>query len=405
MAHQPDRRHILVIASALDLEHKLGCTPAWWQLLKALWKADIELTCIPYLGAAIRTPWWTAVENPCYRMSIAFAAARARINALNTPKPASGKGTGRLSQHIVNGMIASQVRPRWRRAVTRVLEIRPDTDCLVNLGVPPRHLEGIPSMVRNRFGTRTWFYDGDLPASMPEHGGFDTGFRVYDSADLAEYDGVICNSEGSLDFLLKMGAREAHAVHWAADPDFFPQIDARPEVDVGFYGFGDKHRESWIRSMIGIPSDSLPDLRFRVWGGGFQRGSLGSSALDPGLSFNRIPGELSRVRVHLNITRTPHATVMASSSARPFEIAALGGAMVSNPVVGIERWFEPGREVCMVHDETEAIETYNWLVRDRSARRRLGKRARDRLLEEHTYDHRAATLLGILGLAESPHSR
>lgn len=398
MAHKTTKQHILVIASALDLQHKLGCTPAWWQLLKALWKADIELTCIPYLGAAIRTPWWRSIDNPCHRQSIVFAAARARLQPLRRTQP-SGRASGRLSRAIVNGLIATHVRPRWRRTITGALESRPDTACVLNMGVPPRHLEGIPSAIRSRFGTPSWFYDGDLPASLPEYGGFETGFRVYESADLSEYDGIIGNSEGSLDRLRQLGAREARVLHWGADPEFFPRFDATPEVDVGFYGFGDQHREPWIRSMIGGPSEALSSLHFRVWGGGFQRRSLGSCEVDPGLSFTRIPSELARVRIHLNVTRTPHATVEASSSARPFELAALGGAIVSNPVEGIERWFEPGREITVVHDEAEAIETYTRLVRGRSVRKEMGQRARARLLDEHTYDHRAATLLGILGLA------
>ena len=60
----------------------------------------------------------------------------------------------------------------------------------------------------------------------------------------------------------------------------------------------------------------------------------------------------------LNVTRGPHATVPASSTSRPFELAACGAAIVSNPHEGIERWFAPGRELVVVTDADEALATY-----------------------------------------------
>jgi hypothetical protein len=383
-----------VIVSALDLEYRLGCTPAWWQLLKALWKGGASLTCVPYLGAAVTSPWWTCVENPCRQLSIAFAALRNRFGFTRFTRNLESSG----SNAMVDGLVAAFVRPRWRRTIVKTLETLPNTACILNLGVPPYHLDGLPSLIRERFGIPSWFYDGDMPASLPEHGGFATGFRIYDRARLAEYDGVICNSEGSLERLRALGARKASALHWGADPDFFPHHDVTPDVDVGFYGIGSRHREQWIRSMIGGPSEILASKRFCVWGGGMERASLGRSSVVESMAFSRLSSEMSRVRVHLNITRSPHATVAASSSARPFEIAAMSGAIVSNPVEGMERWFEPGRELCIVHDENEAVETYDWLLRDESARRSLGMHARQRLLEEHTYDHRATSFFELTAI-------
>jgi spore maturation protein CgeB len=88
--------------------------------------------------------------------------------------------------------------------------------------------------------------------------------------------------------------------------------------------------------------------------------------------------------------------VYASSTARPFELAALGCAMVSNPYLGIEEWFEPGREVLVVRNEREAIDTYRSLLHDSATRRELGERARRRLLAAHTYRHRARELIAAL---------
>jgi len=93
-----------------------------------------------------------------------------------------------------------------------------------------------------------------------------------------------------------------------------------------------------------------------------------------------------------------HAEVQASSTARLFELAACGVPVVSNPLAGVERWFEPGRELLVVRDADEASEAYRELLADPGQAEELGRRARERVLEEHTYAHRARRLLELLDL-------
>jgi spore maturation protein CgeB len=90
--------------------------------------------------------------------------------------------------------------------------------------------------------------------------------------------------------------------------------------------------------------------------------------------------------------------VRGSSTARPFELAASGAAIVSNPHEGIEQWFEPGRELLVVETADEAVAAYRELVSDPAQAEELGRRARERVLEEHTYAHRARRLLDLIGL-------
>jgi spore maturation protein CgeB len=114
--------------------------------------------------------------------------------------------------------------------------------------------------------------------------------------------------------------------------------------------------------------------------------------------FNVFSRVISEARVNLNITRRAHATVAASSTARPFELAMAGAAVVSNPYEGIDRWFEPGRELLVVGSADEAVETYRELLDDPARSEKLGRAARERALDEHTYVHRARRLLELIGL-------
>src|SRR5207248_9898681 len=135
-----------------------------------------------------------------------------------------------------------------------------------------------------------------------------------------------------------------------------------------------------------------PDASFAVRGS--RLGQSPAVKYLPYASLNKLRSYCCRSRINLLITRHAHASVYASSTARPFELAALGCAMVSNPYVGVEEWFEPGREIIIVHNQEEALDAYKSLLKSESMRTELGARARQRLLNEHTYDHRARQLLG-----------
>ena len=88
----------------------------------------------------------------------------------------------------------------------------------------------------------------------------------------------------------------------------------------------------------------------------------------------------------------------ASSTCRLFELSAVGAAVVSNPVEGIDRWYEPGRELLVADNSDDALAAYRELLADPAAAEDLGRRARERTLDEHTYAHRARQLLDLIGL-------
>ena len=71
---------------------------------------------------------------------------------------------------------------------------------------------------------------------------------------------------------------------------------------------------------------------------------------------------------------------------------------MSNPHAGLERWFEPGSELLVVDDADGALDAYRALLDDPAEAEAMGARARERVLDEHTYAHRARQVLRLLGL-------
>jgi len=399
---RPHRTKLLAVASAIDLDFRYGCTPAWWQLWKGLYEEGVDLIVTPYRGRPVESPWWRTAPNPTYLEGESFARARglaARLKGDTHLRRAEEHPEDGLGDRMTREAVWRWVTPRWRRHLERLVE-RERPDAVVVFTVPMAHLRGIPNALRERFGIPIVFYDGDVPMSLPEFGGMDTGFNWYHQADPSEYDLLVSNSEGGLERLRELGARRAEAVFWAADPDLFAPQAVDKETDVFFYGYGDKFRREWMQAMVGEPSRALAEVDFTLGGRDF-RGDVGSARLLGDVPFNAFARAISAARINLCITRRSHATVEASSSCRPFELAAAGAAIVSNPVNGIERWFEPGSELLIVGDAGEATAAYRELLADPAQAEEMGRRARERVLDEHTYRHRARQLLELIGVREA----
>jgi glycosyltransferase involved in cell wall biosynthesis len=392
---------ILAVVSAVDLSFRYGCTPAWWQIWKGMYEAGVDLILTPYRGSAIVSPWWRVEQNPCLREGELFERTRkvaARVRGDTHLRRGEDQPEDSLGDRLVRQVIWRYVTPRWQGHLERILERERDIDAVVVFTVPMSHLRGIPTALREKFGVPVVYYDADVPMSLPEFGGMDTGFNIYHGADPSEYDLVLSNSEGGLARLRELGARRADHLFWGADPELFAPQDVEKEIDVFFYAYGDKFRRNWMRELIGEPSRRLDEVDFALGGADF-RGDVGRAREIGYFPVNTLSRVISSARINLNVARRPHATVYASSTSRLFELAAAGAAIVTNPYEGIDRWFEPGRELVVVSSADEAVETYRELLADPATAEALGRRARERVLEEHTFAQRARRLLDLVGVA------
>ncbi|MEP7334215.1 MAG: glycosyltransferase [Actinomycetota bacterium] len=392
---------ILAVASAAVLDLPYGCTPAWWQLWKALYENGADVIVTPYRGQPVEAPWWRTYPNPCAREGAAFAGMRKLMNQLNVNPGADPQNAGvTTSDKVVQELVRRWVRPRWERHLDEIFERERRIDAVIFFTPPSSHMAGIPTRLRDRYDVPVIYYDGDIPMSLPEFGGMDTGFDPENGGDPAEYDLVLSNSEGGLPRLRELGARRAEALFWAADPELFRPLDVPKEYDVFFYGIGDKFRQGLVEEFVGEPSRRMPDVDFVL--GGRETGTKVGNARPLGpVPLNVFARTISASRLSLNITRGPHASVFASSTCRPFELAAAGAAIVSGPHAGIERWFEPGSELILVSNADEAVAAYRALLDDPGAAEAMGHRARERVLDEHTYGHRARQLLELVGTSQA----
>jgi len=386
---------LVVICQVIDLKYGLGTTPAWWQLLKALHRLDTEVIVVPYLGDPVQAPWWRTYPNPCARESILYNQLFER-KALRT---SGGRG---IASRLARLAIQNYVNPKWKNHLMRLLDIEGDVDAVLFLSVPLNHFSGIASVIKKTCALPVVYYDGDMPTILPgyaEERGF--RFSYYLDADLSEYDAFLTNSKGVEDLLRQMGANNVGTLYYGIDPELYAPVEGIvQDIDVFYYGHGSRTREDRLGFMISEPSRALPGVTFLVAGRSFDI-DMGDAKVYGDLSLPSWRRFCCRSKINLNITRAIHASIYGSSTARLFELASLGCCIVSDPYAGLNEWFEEGREVFIARSAEEARDTYRWLLASPEVRARSGGCARERVMNEHTYLHRARQLLHVLGAPQT----
>jgi len=394
---------LLFVVSSLDLTQPFSATPAWWQMLKGLYEIGVEVIAAPYQGPPIESLWWRAADNPARWQGDAFKNARDALRRFMPQQQTQMSQTvqaGESSEESATDRLVRQtaqtlVAPLWLRHLDNLLTREPDIDAVIFLTVPLNQLNGVPAELIRRHNKPVFYFDGDVPASLPNMRGFSTGFRIYQGADPSEYTAFISNSLGGEELLRQLGAKAAHTVWYGVDPDVFsPMPVESQDLDVFFYGHGREYRGEWIDALLRDASLAMPERRFAVRG--TRLGDLGRVESLPYLSFSKLREYACRSKINLCITRGAHASLYGSASSRPFELSAMQCCVVANPYNGLELWFEPEKEIIIVNSTDEAVDRLRYLLAHDAERERMAQAARDRVLKEHTFRHRARDLVRIV---------
>jgi spore maturation protein CgeB len=238
----------------------------------------------------------------------------------------------------------------------------------------------------------TAFYDVNTPQTVVSLGQNRSGSV---SAELiSRYDLYLSFTGGSLLENMEdhFGVRRARPLYAAADARLFFPENSKHDWDLGYSGKNSDDYLPVLQRLLLEPARRWKEGRFVVAGSSYQR-SL------------RWPGNVKRTapilpqkrrafynsqRFTLNITPPAVAAVGYSPSARLFEAAACGTPVITEFWPGLETFFTPDDEILISHSPDETL-IYLEEISELD-RRRLGYRARERVLARHTSRHRAAEL-------------
>lgn len=241
------------------------------------------------------------------------------------------------------------------------------------------------------------FWDVDAPATLDriENDQLDQ-FRNL----IKMYDAILTYGGGQnvIDTYKKYGAIKCFPVYNALDPEtHFPvPSDPRFEGTLGFLGNRLPDREERVKEYFFKPALKLKDKLFLLGGNGWETDTekmvnvrkTGHVYTHEHNSFN------CSVLAVLNVNRNSMASCGFSPPTRIFEAAGAGACIITDKWKGVETFLEPGRE-CLVAENGDEVAQY---LKDLTLTdaRQIGKAARERVLSEHTYRHRAQLVEKVL---------
>jgi len=215
---------------------------------------------------------------------------------------------------------------------------------------------------------------------------------------LPVYDRVFVFDRQYLAPLKAKGIERTEFLPCAADPLLYhPQEvpDREPyAASVSLVGMYFESRGQVVDTLLAEPG-------LRIWGPGwdwFLRERLGEAAGRCYRGETLSPEEVAKVYCASLINLNTHhpQSQCGGLNTRAFEIPAAGGFQLLDHVGGVEELFEPGREVAVYEKPDQAAELVRRYLSDHSDRRRIARAGHERVMAEHTYRHRMATVLNAL---------
>lgn len=229
-----------------------------------------------------------------------------------------------------------------------------------------------------------------LAATWPEHPAI---------ALLPAYDvvGVLGGNPAHRELYRALGAPRVVSLGPALDARAFHP--ARPRsadvCDLLYLGARAPERDHAVERLLLEPAARLPKRRFAIAGAGWE---------DPGMPPNvvRLPSlsAVERNALYAAARFVLHAGEPDDAPAGPdgagsiFEAAGAGACLIGEAGRGIERYLEPDEECLVARSGDDVVRALTFVTPARA--RELGRRARSRVLRDHTYDRRAEALLAAI---------
>jgi spore maturation protein CgeB len=244
----------------------------------------------------------------------------------------------------------------------------------------------------------TAFYDIDTPVTLAK---LERGDFEYLSPHLIpRYDIYLSFTGGPTLRRIerKYKSPMARALYCSFDPEhYFPRARTM-RWDLGYLGTYSDDRQPTVERLLNEPARQWRDGKFIVAGPQYPdtiewpKNVVRKTHLPPAEHRNFYNAQ----RFTLNVTRAAMIRAGWSPSVRLFEAAACAVPIISDWWDGLDALFEPDREILIAETAKDVLRYLRMKEHDR---KRIGARARERVLGEHTAGHRARELESYLAEA------
>lgn len=245
------------------------------------------------------------------------------------------------------------------------------------------------------------FYDLDAPVTLEK---LRAGEQVdyIPSYGLGPFDLVLSYAGGRTleELKRRLSAKRVAALYGSVDPEQHRPVKASPKyrAALSYLGTYAADRQHALDELFLQPARESPEMKFIIGG------ALYPSDFPWSANINFVdhvpppehPAFYCSSKLTLSITRAAMAEMGYCPSGRLFEAAACETPVLSDDWEGLDSFFEPGREILIASSATDVVEALNLSCEERE---RIGKAARERVLAEHTADHRCQQLIDCLEAA------
>lgn len=242
------------------------------------------------------------------------------------------------------------------------------------------------------------FYDLDTPVTLSRlQAGDDVPYIGPNG--LRDFDLVLSYTGGCAleELSSRLGARRVAPLYGHVDPEIHRPVAplSHYRADLSYLGTYSEDRQRTLQALLANPARTRLDLRFLIGGAQYPDDFPWS----PNIYFVRHlpPSEhapfFCSSRMTLNVTRRAMAEMGWCPSGRLFEAAACGVPIISDAWNGIDAFFEQGREIILAENESDTLAAVE--LSDGELRA-IARCARERTLEQHSSERRAAELVSLV---------
>jgi spore maturation protein CgeB len=198
----------------------------------------------------------------------------------------------------------------------------------------------------------------------------------------------------------------ARALYCSVDPAlYFPDDTARKKWALGYLGTYSDDRQPMLERLLIRPAAESPRDRFVVAGPMYPETIRWPNNVERiiHLEPKKHRAFYNTQRFTLNVTRADMIRAGYSPSVRLFEAAACAIPIITDEWPGLDEIFTPGEEILTARTSEDVLQILREMPE--SDARAIGKRARERVLAEHTAAHRAAELEAYIEVCRCEHAR
>lgn len=287
---------------------------------------------------------------------------------------------------------------QWQDVVNLLRRELSEADVAMVGSFCPDGVKAIDALLDSPAGVKA-FYDIDTPITVSKLRAGDAEYLRRDQ--IPGFDVYFSFTGGPMlhELQSRFGAKRAVPLYCSFDPDRYGwrEPDPRYKCNLSYMGTYAPDRQAKLEELFCNPAQQFPQKDFLLAGPQYPSDLAWPKNVRRIVHLEPVfhPFFYSSSIFTLNLTRGEMVAAGYSPSVRIFEAAGCGSAIICDAWPGLETFFTPGEEILLAQSSSDVIRYLSDINLDEA--RKLGLRAQERVLAEHSSKRRAVQFEEMIG--------